>query len=48
MSQAILEAGRARAERGGVPAETLRLEGIPARLSDVVASQAGAWAPTSS
>ena len=39
----ILQQGRARAEKAGVSVETLLLEGVAPRLSDLVADQVKAW-----
>ena len=40
----ILREGKARVERAGVNVETLLLEGLATRLSDVVVDQVKAWA----
>jgi nucleotide-binding universal stress UspA family protein len=39
----ILATGQARAEKAGVKVDTLLLEGVAPRLSDLVADQASAW-----
>jgi nucleotide-binding universal stress UspA family protein len=41
--QEILHDGKARAEKAGVRADTVLLEGMKTRLSEVVAEQARAW-----
>ncbi len=41
--RAILNDGRARAQRAGLDADTELLEGMGTRLADVVAEQATAW-----
>lgn len=41
--QTILEEGKARAEKAGVAVDTVLLEGMGTRLSDVVTEQAKAW-----
>ena len=41
--QEILQDGKVRAERAGVPVDTVLVEGMGSRLSDVVAEQAKAW-----
>jgi nucleotide-binding universal stress UspA family protein len=41
--ETILQQGKARAERAGVPVETVLLEGVATRLADAVDDQVGAW-----
>jgi len=41
--QKMLQTGKARAEQAGVTVDTLLLEGVAPRLSDVVADQARSW-----
>ena len=43
VGERILQDGRLRAEKAGVPVETQLVEGFATRLADVVADQADAW-----